>query len=113
MPSPCHKDVSGLDVPMDNPFGVSYIEGIRDFDGECNHGIKVHRLALDGVLERHPVQEFHYDEGLPILLANVVNSADVGMIQGRGGLRFAPETTQRLRVFGYFVGQKLERDKAI
>ena len=34
------------------------------------------------------------------------------MIQRGGRLRFAPETFQRLRVFGDFVGQEFERDKA-
>jgi hypothetical protein len=98
---------------MDDSFGVSSIEGIGDFDGERKRRIEVHRPAHDGVLERHAVQKFHYDVGLSVLLANVVNGADVGMIQGRGSLRFSPKTAQGLRVFGYFVRQKLERNKAI
>ena len=34
------------------------------------------------------------------------------MIQGRGCLGFALEAGERLRVFGYIVGEKLESDKA-
>ena len=36
-------------------------------------------------------------KALPILLANVVNRADVGMIQSRSGLGLAVETLQCLR----------------
>ena len=45
-------------------------------------------------------------------LADLVNGADVGMVQGGGGTRLAAETFQRLRVLGDVVRQKLERDKA-
>ena len=42
------------------------------------------------------------------MLANFVDGADVGVIQGRGGTGFAAETFERLRVVGEFVGQKLQ-----
>ena len=63
------------------------------------------------VLQRQPIQKLHDDEALLALLDNVVNRADVGMIQCRGGFRFTPETGQCLRVFGYFVWQELEGNK--
>jgi len=34
------------------------------------------------MLKSGPFEELHRDEGLSFLLANVVNRADVGMIQG-------------------------------
>ena len=50
-----------------------------------------------------PVQKLHGDERLAVLLANVVNGADVGMIQSGSRLSFALETGQGLRVAGNFV----------
>jgi hypothetical protein len=35
------------------------------------------------------------------------------MIQCRGGLGFALEAAKSLPIFGYFVGQELERDKTV
>jgi len=35
------------------------------------------------------------------------------MIQRRGSLRLPLEASQRLRVFGDFIGQKLQRDKSV
>ena len=68
--------------------------------------------ASDAVLQRHAVEKLHDNEGLPVLLPNLVDGADIGMIQRGGGLRLALEAGQGLRVFGDVVGQKLERDKA-
>jgi len=56
------------------------------------------------VLERGAFEVFHGDERLRRTFADVVNGADVGMIQGRGGFGFAAETAQSLRVFDNIVG---------
>ena len=85
VPAPRHKNICRLDVPVHDSFGMSCIESISDFDGKGQCHIEVHRPSLDGVLQCRSIKELHYDEGLPVLLANVVNGADVGMIQGRGG----------------------------
>jgi hypothetical protein len=42
-----------------------------------------------------------------------MDGADVGMIQGRCGLRFALEAAQDLRVFRNLVRQELQGDKAV
>src|SRR4029077_4209203 len=46
-------------------------------------------------------------------VADVVDSANVGVIEGRGGLCFALEARDDLRVAGYIVGKKFERDQAM
>ncbi len=65
------------------------------------------------MLQSHPVQKLHGDEGLAVLLANVVDGADVGVIQSGCGLGFALEAGEGLRVAGNFLGQKLERDETV
>jgi hypothetical protein len=61
----------------------------------------------------NPFQKLHSDECLAILLANVVNRADVGMVQCRRSLRLALKAGERLRISGNFLGQKLEGDEAM
>ena len=107
------EDVGRLDVAVHDFFGVRGIERIGDFDGQREQGLGVHGLARDAMLQRHAVQKLHGDEGLAVLLADVVNGADVGMIQGGCGLGFALETGEGLRVAGNFLGQKLEGDKTM
>jgi len=59
------------------------------------------------VLQRHAVQKLHGDERLAILLANVVNRADVGMVEGGSCLGLTPETLQCLAISGHVFREKL------
>jgi len=63
------------------------------------------------MLQRHAIQELHGDERLAALLADVVNRADVGMVESRRGLRFTLKTGNSLGVFGYFIGQEFQATK--
>ena len=54
------------------------------------------------------IEKFHGDECLPVLLANVVNRADIWMVQCRCGFGLAPEARQCLRIACHFVGKKLQ-----
>ena len=47
------------------------------------------------------------------MLADFVNCADIGMVQGRSSLSLSLEAGQCLGVFGHFIGQKLQRDESV
>src|SRR6202049_335831 len=64
------------------------------------------------MLQRHTVEKFHHDEGLAFTLADFVDGADVGMIQGRRGTSFPAEAFERLRVSGNIFRQELQGDEA-
>ncbi len=66
----------------------------------------------DAMLQRRPFQKLHGDEGLGLVTADLVNGADVGMVQGRGGPSLTAKTLERLRVLGEVIGQELQRDIA-
>ena len=55
------------------------------------------RAAGDDVLERRAIEKFHGDEGAAVVFADVVDGADVGMVQRGGGAGFALEAFERLR----------------
>jgi hypothetical protein len=50
---------------------------------------------------------------LAVLLANIVNRADVRVVEGGCSLGFALEAGERLWVTGNIVGQELESDEAM
>ena len=64
------------------------------------------------MFERRAVQILHGDEGAIVFFTDVMDSANVGMIQsGRGaGLTF--ESLQRLRIVRNIFGQELQSDEA-
>ena len=113
LPALGDKDIGRLDVAVHNSAGVGGIERVGDLDSQIEQLFNLERTALDLVFEGYAVQILHGDEGLPVLLADVVNGADIGMVQGRGRLRFALEAAEGLRIFGYIFGKELQRDEAV
>src|SRR6266849_100491 len=90
------------------PLRMSGVERIGDLDAQIKRGLDLQRLASDPVPERLPFQHFHGDEGLPISFVNLVDRANVRVIQGRRRLGLPPETAKGLCVVGEFVGKELQ-----
>ena len=108
-----YKNIGRLNIAMDNAGGMRGIEGVRDIDAKREKQRNFQRTARDSVLERSPIQKFHRDKGVALLLADVMNGADVGVIQRGSRLCFPLEASERLRIASDIVGQKLECDKAV
>jgi hypothetical protein len=62
--------------------------------------------------QRLPLQQFHGDEGSPIGLINLVDRADVRVIQRGRSLSLSLETAEGLGIVGEFVGKELQGDMA-
>ena len=107
------ENVGGLDVAMDDAFAVRGIERVGDFDGQAEQDVHFERTAGDAMLQGQAVQILHGDEGLAIFLADVVNGADVGMVQRGSGLGLAAETLQSLAVLGDVFREEFQGDEAI
>ncbi len=65
------------------------------------------------MLQRQPIQKLHGNECLPVFLSDVINRADIRVVQHRCSLCFSPKAVQGLRIFGHVVGQELESHKTI
>ena len=87
------EDVGGFDVSMNNPFGVRGVETIGHINRDGQQPFKVYRTASDDVFEGLAFERFHGDESHTVLFVNLVNGADVGVVQRRGGLRLTLKTS--------------------
>ena len=108
-----HKDIGGLDIAVNDILGVRGVERVSDLDGQREQAIEFERMAGDHMLQRRAIQKLHGDEGLAVLFANVVDGADVGMVQCRSGLRLPPKPLQCLMVAGHVFREKLEGHEAV
>src|ERR1044072_8538008 len=61
--------------------------------------------------ERLAFEQFHDDKGAPFVLADIVDRANVGMVQSGGGARLTLEALEGALVVE-FVGQEFECDAA-
>src|SRR5260221_6521417 len=101
VPTISYKDIRGLDVAVNDSFAMRGIERVGNLDAQREQSFQLHGTLGDTVLQRRAFQEFHGDEGLPVLLTDVMDRADVGMIQCGRGLRLTLESGEDMRVLGY------------
>jgi len=89
--------------------------GVRDIKRVGHLGREVHDLfdrnwfPLDPVLQRGAFQALHDDVEPVLVFADVVNGADVGMVQRGCGAGFALEAFARLGILGQIFRKKLKR----
>src|SRR5580658_4015811 len=111
-----HENVGRLDVAVDDSLGVGSVESVGDLCAEIEQLLKIHRLvgglAVDTAFERLAFQQLHGDEVTSAVLADLVDGADIRVIQSGGGARLALKTVERQRILFCLGRQELERDVA-
>src|SRR5262245_51751786 len=70
------------------------VQGVRNLDRQVQQPLEFQWSALDVVLERLSLKQFHGDERLPAMLVDVINRADVGV---KGGEADCPSRWKRSR----------------
>ena len=88
------------------------IQGVSDLTGEVQQLIGLDRFGRDTLLQRLALEQLHGDEGLALVLIDVMDGADAGMVEGRCGARFTLKSLKRLVVSGQGLGKELQRDHA-
>ncbi len=97
---------------MDDAFGVSRSQSVRNLDAQIEHQADVDRSAADAMFQRLAFQQFHGDERLPVRLADIVDGADVRVIESGRSAGFSLKAVQRLTVPGHFGWEEFEGDVA-
>src|SRR6185295_11212057 len=101
------------DVAVDDPLEVGGGETGGDLGGDVDGLEQRQRPALDPALEGLAVAEGHGDEQpLVLRLVDLVDGADVGMVEHRGGPRLAQEAPLVGLVAATVGGEELEGDGA-
>jgi len=97
---------------MDNSFGMRGGKGVRDLRAKIGDLLRGQPLALQTVLESLPFEQLHHQEGAPFILANIVERANMRMIERGGGTRFPQKAFERRGVRAKTFRQKFERHAA-
>jgi hypothetical protein len=97
---------------MNDAFAVSVLERARDFDADTDGFENRKSSALETPGQRFALQVFHYKKREPLVIAHVVDRANVRLREPRRSLRFAHESSASCRVVGNVSGKDLDRDAA-
>ena len=88
------KDVCRLNVAMNDALGVSRVQSVGDLNRQTHQLLNFYRVAVDAMLQGLAFEKLHGDEMPAIRLPNLVNRADIGMVQCRRSTGFPLKTLQ-------------------
>jgi hypothetical protein len=101
-------DVAGFETAMDDALPVRDFERGRDLRAVAKDLFERKRPALQAIGERLAFDQLHDDVVQPVVVTDVVQRADVRMIQRRDRLRFTIEAGMKLRVAGQAFRKDLD-----
>src|SRR2546426_8078740 len=111
LPALSDEDIRGLNVAMKDCLRMRGVERGCDLSRETQQVVHFERAAFEAALQSLTLKEFHHQEWLALKLINIVNRANVWMIQRRGHSGFSPEARQRVRITDESRRKKLQGDR--
>ena len=97
---------------MHDSLRVRRVEAVGDLNTHLQKFRHFHRLAANAALEGLTLEQLHGDKRPAFELTNVVNRADVGMIERGCSAGLAAESLDGLRVLGNVVRKEFQSDTA-
>ena len=98
---------------MRDALPMRLVERVGDLDRNLQRLVERQRPLLQARGQRLAVQMRHDQVVRAIDAADVVDAADVGMVQGRDGASLALEAGPHIGIASDFARQDLDRDRAI
>ena len=103
-------DVRRFQVAMDNALLMRLLQSLRDFGANLKNLIKRQRVLCQAIGERLAFEIFHDQEVGAVLGADVVQRADIRVLQRRNGPRFALHALFQFGIGGEMGGKNLDGD---
>ena len=107
-------DVSGLQVPVHDPVLVGVAEPLRDSGSKLERFGHRERFALHSFGEASPAEKLHRDkEDSVVGFVDLMDDADVRMLEGGGGGGFLHESLTALGLLDQILRQDFQRHLAV
>jgi len=106
-------DVARFQIAMNDPGAMGLVECLRDLASVPEYVCQWQRATRVAVREGVPLDELHDQIIDSVLMTDVVERADVGVVERRDRLRLALEAVAELRVLRELGGKDFDRDAAI
>ena len=101
------KNVFGFEIAMNHSCRMGRRQTLRDAAARFQHLPNRHRTVPQPLAQRLSLQKFGDDVGRAVIPADMKDRDNVGMIEGRGSLRFDFEASQALRIARPEIGKDL------
>jgi hypothetical protein len=95
---------------MHDALGVRGLQSIGNLQSPIEKRPQRNGTLTDALLQRVAFEQLHRNEGPALIFINLINGADVGMVERRGGAGFALETLEGARITDCTVGKEFQSD---
>src|SRR5262245_4003647 len=106
-------DVARLEVTVDDASPMRLVGRVRDLDADPQRLVPRQRTLLQSILQRLALEQLHDDVIGAVLMADVVEHADMRMVQRGDDTSLPLEAGAQVRVGREVRGEDLERDAAL
>ena len=106
-------DVSGLQVPVHDPVLVSVAKRLRDSGSKLERLARRERFARHAFGEASPAEKLHRDKEDAVGFVDLMDDADVRMLEGSGGGGFLHESLTALGLLDEIRRQDFQRYLAV
>jgi len=110
LPASREKQIRRLDVPMHDPRRMGCIQRVGHLNADAEQFLQSHRAARDPFAQGFALQVFHDHERAPFELDDIVQCADVRVVERGGRTRLHAEPGQRRGVVCGLAGEGLKCD---
>ena len=107
-----HEHVGRLEIAVHDAGLVRGVECIGNLNRQREQFVDRQAMGVQVVAQGSAVEPFHRDERPARVLTNLVDGADVGMIQRRRGSGFTSEALDRTSIVSELGREELERNLA-
>ena len=106
------ENVRGLNVAMNDAFGMSRGKRVGYLNTHIEHQAHVYGRAVAAMFQRLPFQQFHGDERLILSLADIVDGANIRMIESGCSAGLTLKAVESLAISGHFGREKFQGNVA-
>ena len=109
---PNEENIRGLDIAVNDSLPVRSVQRSGHLNPDLQQFVQRDSSLRDAVLQRLAFQKFHYQEMLALVFINVVNDANIWMVQCGGRACFPTEALDGMGIARSIVRQEFQRDQA-
>jgi len=106
-------DVAGLQITVRDSLAVRLVERVGDLDGVLQNLFERKRTFLEAFRQRLPFEMLHHQEISAVLVPDVVEGADVRMVQAGDGASFALEALAQFGSIGKVIRKDFDGNGAL
>ena len=103
-----HEDVVRLEIAMDDACGMGRRQSLRKLEGILQRFTLRQPTAVQFLPQGFPFQQLRDEIGLVLVLADIKDDQNIGMVQGGQRLGFLLEPAQTVGALGKVLGQNLQ-----